>query len=104
MTDAALLEFISRQPHGRTTLKHLFRELGSRGENRRELESALDRLAGKGEVIELRNGHYAAAARSREGRGSVPPTPSTSRIVPSTSAGPIAGSRGWPGTGGVSQE
>jgi ribonuclease R len=66
MTDAALLEFISRQPHGRTTLKHLFRELGSRGENRRELESALDRLAAKGEVIELRNGHYAAASRSRE--------------------------------------
>src|SRR5579883_2258748 len=56
MTDAALLEFISRQPHGRTTLKHLFREL----------ESALDRLAGKGEVIELRKGHYAAASRSRE--------------------------------------
>ena len=66
MTDAALLEFISRQPHGRTTLKHLFRDLGSRGENRRELESALDRLAGKGEVIELRNGHYAAVSRNRE--------------------------------------
>jgi len=66
MTDAALLEFISRQPHGRTTLKHLFRELGSRGEDRPELESALDRLTGKGEVIELRNGHYAAASRNRE--------------------------------------
>src|SRR5579883_293332 len=66
MTDAALLEFISRQPHGRTTLKHLYRELGSRGENRRELETALDRLAERGEVIELRSGHYAAASRSRE--------------------------------------
>jgi ribonuclease R len=66
MTDAALLEFISRQPHGRTTLKHLYRELGGRGENRRELESALDRLAGRGELIELRSGHYAAASKSRE--------------------------------------
>ena len=66
MTDAALLEFITRQPHGRTTLKHLFRELGERGDSRRELESALERLAARGELIELRSGHYAAASKSRE--------------------------------------
>jgi ribonuclease R len=66
MTDAALVEFISRQPHGRTNLKHLFRELSSRGESRREIEAALERLAARGEVIEIRSGHYAAASRSRE--------------------------------------
>ncbi len=66
MTDAELLDFIARQPHGRSGLKHLFRELGSQGANRREIEAALERLAAQGELVELRAGHYAAAARNRE--------------------------------------
>ena len=40
----------------------------------------------------------AATAWSRAVRVG-PPTPSTSRIVPSTSDAPVAGSSGWPGTG-----
>jgi ribonuclease R len=66
MTDAALLEHISKQPHGRTNLKHLFRELRIHGDERQQVEAALDRLTARGDLIELRNGHYATTARSRE--------------------------------------
>jgi ribonuclease R len=66
MTDAELLDHIVRQPHGRTGLKHLFRELRARGEDREAIESALDRLAASGDLIELPNQHFVAAAASRE--------------------------------------
>jgi ribonuclease R len=66
MTDAALLQHISRLPHARAGFKHLVRELGARGETRAELETALARLAARGELIELRSGQYVVTARSRE--------------------------------------
>jgi ribonuclease R len=66
MTDAALLDYISRLPHARAGFKQLVRELGSRGEDRVELESTLARLAARGELVELRSGHYVVTARSRE--------------------------------------
>src|SRR4051794_21711797 len=66
MTDAALLAHINRLPHGRVNFKQLVRELGTRGEARAELENALERLAHRGELIELRSGQYAATAKSRE--------------------------------------
>jgi ribonuclease R len=66
MTDAELLAHIAGHPHGRTGIKHLFRELRVRGEERAVIEAALDRLAARGDLIALPNQHYAAAASSRE--------------------------------------
>jgi ribonuclease R len=66
MTDAALLDHISRLPHARANFKQLVRELGARGDGRDELETALARLTARGDLIELRSGHFAVTARSRE--------------------------------------
>jgi len=66
VTDAALLEHIARLPHARANFKQLVRELGTKGDGRAELETALARLAARGELIELRSGHYTATACSRE--------------------------------------
>src|SRR5436309_12748500 len=66
MTDAVLLDHISRLPHARANFKQLVRELGSRGPNREELEATLARLTAQGDLIELRSGHYAVTALSRE--------------------------------------
>ena len=66
MTDAALLEHISNQARGRTNLKQLYRDLKARGDSRDAIEAALDRLAARGDIVELHNGHYVATAGSRE--------------------------------------
>src|SRR6202040_4129784 len=66
MTDAALLEHISRLPHARANFKQLVRELGVKGSSRDDLESGLARLAERGQLIELRSGQYAVTALSRE--------------------------------------
>ena len=66
VTDASLLEHINRLPHARANFKQLVRELGAGGEGRADLETALARLAARGDLIELRSGHYTATARSRE--------------------------------------
>jgi ribonuclease R len=66
VTDAALLDHISRLPHARANFKQLVRETGARGEQRADLETVLARLTARGDLIELRSGHYAVIARSRE--------------------------------------
>ena len=66
MTDAAILEHIARLPHARATFKQLVRELGSRGASRSELDSVLDRLANRGDLIEVKSGHFVVTRRSRE--------------------------------------
>ena len=66
MTDAALLDHIARLPHSRGSFKQLVREMGAKGEQRAELETALARLAARGDLIELRSGQFAVTARSRE--------------------------------------
>jgi ribonuclease R len=66
MTDAALLDHISSLPHARANFKQLVRELGAKGVERVELETALARLTARGDLIELRPDHYAVTARSRE--------------------------------------
>ena len=66
MRDSALLDHIAKQPHGKTSLKHLFRELRVKGDDRASIEAAIDRLTGRGELIQLPNQHYVAASRSRE--------------------------------------
>src|SRR5579871_5579531 len=66
MRDAALVEHIAKLPHARANFKQLVRELGAKGTAREDLENALSRLTARGELIELRSGHYAVTARSRE--------------------------------------
>jgi len=57
---------MSKLPHSRANFKQLVRELGVKGGGREELEAALTRLTARGDLIELRNGHFAVTARSRE--------------------------------------
>src|SRR3954471_19459620 len=66
MTDRALLDHISRLPHARATFKQLVREIGAKGDQREDLETSLNRLTARGDLIELRSGQYAVTARSRE--------------------------------------
>lgn len=66
MSDAAILAHIARLPHARASFKQLVRELGTRGAQRVELETALARLAARGDLIELRSGQYILTSRSRE--------------------------------------
>ncbi len=66
MTDSALLAHIAKQPQGKTGLKHLFKELRIKGDERAAIETALERLAARGDLVELSNGHYVATSRSRE--------------------------------------
>jgi ribonuclease R len=66
MRDAELLDHIGKLPHARATFKQLVRELGSKGVDRAGVETALDRLVARGDLIELRSGHFIAVARSRE--------------------------------------
>ena len=66
MTDADLLGHIGKLPHARGNFKQLVRELGTKTEGRTDLETALARLAARGDLVELRSGHFAVTARSRE--------------------------------------
>ncbi|MGH9665606.1 MAG: hypothetical protein ACRD9L_14375 [Bryobacteraceae bacterium] len=66
VNDAAVLDHIAKLPHARANFKQLVRELGARGEERKRLEEALDRLKQQGEVIETRSGHFVASRFSRE--------------------------------------
>ncbi|HEX6896527.1 MAG TPA: VacB/RNase II family 3'-5' exoribonuclease [Bryobacteraceae bacterium] len=66
MTDTAILDHIAGLPHARATFKQLVRELGSRGESRQDLDQALDRLTARGDLVEVRSGHFIATRFSRE--------------------------------------
>jgi ribonuclease R len=66
--DEALLQHIARQPHGRAGFKQLVRETGSRGEARKQLETALTRLVAQGRLLEVRPGYYVVTSRSQEFR------------------------------------
>jgi ribonuclease R len=66
MKDKALLDLIAKQPHGKAGLKHLYKLLHLQGEARAPLETALDRMTARGDLIELPNNTWIAASRSRE--------------------------------------
>jgi ribonuclease R len=66
VTDAAILDHIARLPHARATFKQLVRELGSRGPGRAELDAALDRLTERGQLVEVKSGHFVVTRLSRE--------------------------------------
>ena len=66
MTDAAVLHHITRLPHSRANFKQLVREFGAKGLERTGLETALARLVSRGDLVEIRPGHYVAASETRE--------------------------------------
>jgi ribonuclease R len=66
LTEDAVLAHISRLPHSRATFKQLVREFGAKGQKRDNLEDTLDRLTRRGELIELRSGHFVLTRASRE--------------------------------------
>jgi ribonuclease R len=66
VTDSAILQHISKLPHARATFKQLVRELGARGASRDDVDSALDRLTERGDLVEVRSGHFVAARFSSE--------------------------------------
>ncbi|HWQ53907.1 MAG TPA: VacB/RNase II family 3'-5' exoribonuclease [Bryobacteraceae bacterium] len=66
MTEAALLDHITRLPHAKANFKQLIREMGARGTDRASLEDALARLEERGDVVQVRSGHYIATSHSRE--------------------------------------
>jgi ribonuclease R len=66
VTDASLLEHLAKLPHARATFKQLVRELGARVASRDELENALDRLVERGQLVEVRSGHFVLTKLSRE--------------------------------------
>lgn len=63
--EAQILERLATLPHGRANTRTLARELGFRGEARRQLEEALDALSTRGALIEIR-GNYALPERQQE--------------------------------------
>ena len=66
LSEESLLSHFARLPHGRASFKQLARELGIKGETRSELDERLTQLVERGDLIELRSGHYVLTSRSRE--------------------------------------
>jgi ribonuclease R len=66
MTEAAIVRHIGSLPHARANFKQLVREFGAKGDQRANLETVLARLVARGELVELRSGHFVVAALSRE--------------------------------------
>ncbi len=56
MTDSALLAHIAKQPNGMKGLKYLFKELRVKGEDCQAIETALNRLTARGDLVALSNG------------------------------------------------
>ncbi len=61
-----LLDHIVNLPHARATFKQLVRELGSRGWERTEIEDLLDDLVERGDLVEMRSGHFISTRASHE--------------------------------------
>ncbi|MBI4909370.1 MAG: VacB/RNase II family 3'-5' exoribonuclease [Acidobacteria bacterium] len=66
MDDTALLAHIARLSRGQASFKQLVREFHLKGEEREQLEAQLERLAKRGELIEVRTGHYVLTRGNRE--------------------------------------
>jgi ribonuclease R len=64
LSDAAILKKIGQQPKRSAGYKQLARELGLRGEQRRELNDLLDRMVGGGQLVKVDSDRYALPAAS----------------------------------------
>ena len=59
LTDSAILKKIEQQPKRSAGFKQLARELGLRGDGRRELTERLERLVAEGQLVQLDSDRYA---------------------------------------------
>jgi ribonuclease R len=66
LSDDNLLAHIRKLPHGRASYKQLVKEFRASGDDRDKLETALDRLTGRGALVELRSGHFVAVGDNPE--------------------------------------
>ena len=64
LSDSAILKKIEQQPKRSAGFKQLVRELGLRGEQRRELDDRLDRLVVAGRLVKVNSDHYAIPSAS----------------------------------------
>ncbi len=58
LSDSTILKHIARQPKRSAGFKQLVRELGLHGDARAELDSRLDKLVAKGELVQLNSDRY----------------------------------------------
>jgi ribonuclease R len=65
ISDSAILKKIERQPRNTAGYKQLVRELGVRGNEKRELAERLRELVGRGQLVELDRERYAIPLASR---------------------------------------
>jgi ribonuclease R len=66
ISDANLLAHIRKLPHGRATYKQLIKEFRATGNDRDVLDGALDHLVSRGELVEVRSGHFIATVENPE--------------------------------------
>ena len=79
LSDSSILHHIARQPKKMATYKQLLRELGVKGDDRRELANRLKVLVKRGELMEIDSGRYsipkAAANRKTKAEAAAETTP-----------------------------
>jgi ribonuclease R len=66
LSERSVLAYIRQLPHAKANFKQLVREFGAKGDTRQELETILERLAGQGELVQTKAGHYVSSRDSRE--------------------------------------
>lgn len=66
ITEGVVLDHILHLPRARATFKQLVREFGVHGDDRERLETTLERLSARGDLVEVRSGHFIATRASRE--------------------------------------
>ena len=59
ISDSAILKKIERQPKRTAGFKQMVRELGVRGDGRRELSERLQRLVASGQLVQVDSDRYA---------------------------------------------
>src|ERR1700757_4670879 len=64
LSDSAILKKIERQPKRSAGFKQLVRELGLRGEQRRELDERLERMVASGQLVRIDSDRYALPSAS----------------------------------------
>jgi ribonuclease R len=64
LSDSAILKKIEKQPKHAAGFKQLVRELGLRGEQRRELDDRLDRMVAAGQLVKVDSDRYALPSSS----------------------------------------
>src|SRR5512146_1964514 len=65
-SDREILKKIERQPKQAAGFKQLVRELGVRGDERRDLEAQLDKLVARGELVKADGDRYAIPAKPKK--------------------------------------